>query len=157
MINERSVNRLQEDYVIRIHTEQNVEGQKQTLEMTSRAALQGEGMDYTITYLDEDGDLKGCKTRLHVENGRCVTISRDGAFESHMIVEKNVRHMSQHLTPYGAFMLGVSALQVDSDMKQSGGTLRFRYCTDVDMVPLGEISFDIRLTKCSQPPAPIQQ
>ena len=92
-----------------------------------------------------------------MENGRCVTISRDGAFESHMIVEKNVRHMSQHLTPYGAFMLGVSALQVDSDMKQSGGTLRFRYCTDVDMVPLGEISFDIRLTKCSQPPAPIQQ
>ncbi len=67
MIKERSVNRLQEDYVIRIHTEQNVEGQKQTLEMTSRAALQGEGMDYTITYLDEDGDLKGCKTRLHVE------------------------------------------------------------------------------------------
>ena len=157
MIKERSVNRLQEDYVIRIHTEQNVEGQKQTLEMTSRAALQGEGMDYTITYLDEDGDLKGCKTRLHVENGRCVTISRDGAFESHMIVEKNVRHMSQHLTPYGAFMLGVSALQVDSDIKPDGGFLRFRYCTDVDMVPLGEIFFDIRLTKLDHPPAALLQ
>ena len=157
MKKERRVNRLQEEYMIRIHTEQNVEGEKQTLDMTSRAALQGEGMDYTITYLDEDGDLKGSTTSLHVENGRCVTISRDGAYESHMIVEKSVRHMSQHLTPYGTFMLGVSALQVDSDIKKDGGFLRFRYCTDVDMVPSAEIFFDIRLTKLDHPPAPLMQ
>lgn len=148
---------MREDYIIHILTEQNVDGQKETLEMTSRAALQGEGMDYTITYLDEDGDLKGSTTRLHVENGKCVTIIRDGAYESHMIVEQNVRHMSQHLTPYGAFMLGVSALQVDSDIKKDGGTLRFRYCTDVDMVPLGEISFDIRLTRLEQSSASLFQ
>ena len=41
---------MREDYIIHILTEQNVDGQKETLEMTSRAALQGEGMDYTITY-----------------------------------------------------------------------------------------------------------
>ena len=142
--------------MIRIHTVQNVEGQKQTLDMTSRAALEGDERDYTITYLDEDGDLRST-TRLHVEDGRCITISRDGSFESHMVLEQNVRHMSQHQTPYGAFMLGVSALQVQSDMKQSGGTLRFRYCTDVDMVPLGEFSFDIQLTKPERPAAPISQ
>jgi len=140
--------------MIRIHTVQNVEGQKQTLDMTSHAALEGCEADYTITYLDEDGDLKGSTTRLHVENGRCVTISRDGSFESHMVLEQNVRHMSQHQTPYGAFMLGVSALQVQSDMKPNGGTLRFRYCTDVDMVPLGEISFDISLTRLDHAGAP---
>ena len=132
--------------MIRIHTEQLMDGQKETLEMTSRAALQGEGMDYTITYLDEDGDLKGSTTSLHVENGRCITITRDGDYGSHMVIEQRVRHMSQHQTPYGSFMLGVSAQQIESDIKKSGGTLRFRYCTDVDMVPLGEISFDIRLT-----------
>jgi uncharacterized beta-barrel protein YwiB (DUF1934 family) len=140
--------------MIRIHTVQNVEGQKQTLDMTSRAALEGDAADYTITYLDEDGDLRGSTTRLRVENGRCVTISRDGSFESHMVVEQNVRHMSQHNTPYGAFMLGVSALQVQSDMNPNGGTLRFRYCTDVDLVPLGEISFDISLTRLEQAGAP---
>ncbi len=143
-----------EDYMIRIHTVQNVEGQKQTLDMTSRAALEGDEQDYTITYLDEDGDLRGSTTRLHVEDGRCITISRDGSFDSHMVLEQNVRHMSQHQTPYGAFMLGVSALQVRSDMNRSGGTLHFRYCTDVDMVPLGEISFDISLTRLEPTGAP---
>ena len=33
MKKERRVNRLQEEYMIRIHTEQNVEGEKQTLDM----------------------------------------------------------------------------------------------------------------------------
>ena len=64
-----------------------------------------------------------------------------------MIVEKNVRHISHHTTPYGSFSLGVSALAIDSKMKKNGGTLNFRYCTDIDMHPLGEIEFDITLEK----------
>ena len=138
---------MQEEFIIRIHTEQITDGKTEVLDMTSHAALQGEEADYTITYFDEDGDLKGSTTQLHVENGRCITISRDGAYESHMVVEQNVRHISRHQTPYGTFMLGVSARQVQSKINKDGGTLRFRYYTDVDMVPFGEIAFDIHLTR----------
>ena len=148
---------MQEDCLIRIHTVQTMDGKQETLDITSHATLQGEEPDYTITYPDEGGELDGCVTQLHVKDGRCVTISREGAYETQMILEPSVRHISQHQTPFGSFMLGVSALQVQSNMKRNGGTLRFRYCTDVDMVPLGEFSFDIQLTKPEPSSAPAAQ
>ena len=136
---------MKENYLIEIRSTQEVDGEREVLELTSRAALSGTGDDYVITYTDEDGDLAGTTTTLHVENGRRVTISRKGGYQSHMIIEERVRHISQHNTPYGSFMLGVSALQVQSDIQKNGGILHFRYCTDVDMVPLGEIDFQITL------------
>ena len=139
---------LKDDYLITLHTVQETDGDKDIIEMTARASLRGEGDDYYITYTDEDGDLEGCVTTLHVENGSCITISRNGSYNSHMIVEKNVRHISHHTTPYGSFSLGVSALNISSKMKRSGGTLDFRYCTDIDMHPLGEIQFNIKLEQC---------
>lgn len=137
---------LQEDYLISIHTCQEVEGEKDVIEMTTLASLEGEDNDYYITYIEDDNGLAGTKTVLHVENKSCITICREGGYNSHMIVEKNVRHISQHITPYGSFMLGVSALNIDSKMKKDGGTLNFKYCTDVDMIPVGEIEFNITLT-----------
>ena len=48
-------------------------------------------------------------------------------------------------TPYGEFMIGVCALRVESQITQNGGSLLFRYCTDADMVPLGEVEFKMTL------------
>ena len=125
---------MQQDCLIRIHTVQNMDGKQETLDITSHATLQGEEPDYIITYHDEGGELDGCVTQLRVKDGRSVTISREGAYETQMILEPNVRHM-----------------------KRNGGTLRFRYCTDVDMVPLGEFTFDIQLTKPGASAAPAAQ
>ena len=130
------------DNLITLHTVQETDGDKDILDMTARASLRGGEDDYYITYTDEDGDLEGCETTLHVENGSCITISRKGSYNSHMIVEKNVRHISHHTTPYGSFSLGVSALNISSKIKKGGGTLDFSYCTDIDMHPLGEIEFN---------------
>ncbi|MCM1392426.1 MAG: DUF1934 domain-containing protein [Ruminococcus sp.] len=130
-----------------IVTNQEVDGEKEVIEMTTLASLKGKADDYYITYTDEDGDLAGCRTTLHVENGSCVTIRREGSYDSHMIIEKNVRHISHHTTPYGSFALGVSALGVDSSVSPKGGKLSFRYATDIDMRPVGEIEFNITLTK----------
>ncbi len=136
---------MKENYLITLHTIQDTDGEREIIDMTAGASLKGEENDYYITYTDEDGDMKGCITTLHVENGRCITISRNGSYDSHMIVEKDVRHISHHNTPYGSFSLGISAININSKMKKDGGTLNFKYSTDIDMHPLGEIEFNIRL------------
>lgn len=138
---------MKENYVVNIVTNQDVEGQREVIEMTTLASFKGREDDYYISYTDEDGDLEGCRTTLHVENGSCVTIRREGSYDSHMIIEKNVRHISHHITPYGSFALGVSALGVDSSVSRKGGKLHFKYATDIDMRPLGEIEFNITLTQ----------
>lgn len=126
-------------------TRQDCEGEKDTIEMTALADFCGDCDDYYITYTDDDGELKGCKTTLHVENESLITISRDGGYDAHMIIEKNARHISHHATPYGSFSMGISALDVFSAMTKDGGKLNFRYTTDIDLHPVGEIEIDITI------------
>lgn len=139
----KGLDKVKENFLMTMITHQLIEGEKEVIEMTSLASFEGNADDYSITYCDEDGDLKGCKTTLHVEKGSMVTIRREGDYSSHIIVEKNARHISHHVTPYGTFAMGVSALDVDSKMTEKGGKLSFRYSTDMDMRPIGEIQFDI--------------
>ncbi len=132
---------MEESYLVSIHSVQTIEGQKESLDMTAPAALEWAQDSYTITYTDAGGDLKGTVTHVQVENGRRVTVTREGDYQTNLVLEPNVRHLTHYDTPYGSFMIGVCALRVESDMKAQGGTLIFRYCTDVDMVPLGEVEF----------------
>lgn len=136
---------MSEDYIITLVSRQTVEGETSEVEMTALADFQGNEDDYRVRYTDEDGDLAGCVTTLHVENGRCITMSRDGDYGSHMIIEKGVRHVSQNGTPYGTFSLGIRATGIESTIKDGNGTLRFQYVTDIDLHPLGEIEFHITL------------
>lgn len=136
---------MKEDYLMTMITHQDVEGEKEVIEMTTVADFRGDADDYYISYTDDDGELKGCKTTLHVQKGNCITIMREGSYDSHIIVEKNARHLSHHSTPYGSFSLGVSALDIDSNMTDFGGKLNFRYATDIDLHPMGEIEFDITI------------
>lgn len=138
---------MKEDYLMTMITHQDVEGDKEVIEMTTVADFSGDSDNYYISYTDDDGDLKGCKTTLHVEQGRMITILREGSYNSHMIIERNSRHMSHHTTPYGSFSLGVSALDIESAMTKTGGKLNFRYATDVDLRPMGEIEFDITISQ----------
>lgn len=140
------VKKVKENYLMTMVTHQLVEGEKEVIEMTTVADFKGTENDYYITYSDDDGELKGCTTTLHVEDGRLITICREGGYDSHIIVEKNSRHVSHHQTPYGSFAMGVSALDIESNMTENGGSLNFKYCTDMDLHPMGEIEFDITIT-----------
>lgn len=124
-----------------------MDGQTDTLELTAIAEFKGDEKDYYITYYDNEGDLRDCITTLHVENGSFITISRKGDNALYMVIEKNVRHISQHSIPEGSFSMGVSASVVESNMTPDGGTLRFKYTTDIEMHPLTEIEMDIEIRR----------
>lgn len=141
------MHKVKEDYLMTMITHQDVEGEKEVIEMTAVAEFKGSANDYYISYSDDDGELKGCKTTLHVENGSLITIRREGAYDSHMVIEKNVRHVSHHNTPYGSFSMGFSAAEVESQMTKEGGKLNFKYSTDIDMRPVGEIEFEITIAQ----------
>lgn len=137
---------MEQEFLISVLTRQEIEGEKEELEIMTKATLQGEKNDYVISYTEQEEDGSQSVTTLHVENGKCITVSREGAISTHMIVENDVRHISHHVTPYGAFSMGVSSLGIESDMDENGGILRFRYMTDIEMTPLGKIEFDITLS-----------
>ncbi len=134
------------EFLINILTKQEVEGEKDEIEIITKATVEGEKDDYTISYTEQEEDNSESHTVLHVENGRCISVTREGAINTHMVVEKDVRHISHHITPYGAFSMGISAIYVDSDIDSDGGKLSFAYATDIEMSPVGRIEFIINLT-----------
>ena len=67
-----------------------------------------------------------------------------------MIIEKDVRNLSHHVTPYGSFSMGVCGKEIISEMTDEGANLRFSYATDIENNPLGVIEFDITARKKSK-------
>lgn len=137
-------------FLISVLTRQEIEGEKEELEIMTRATLKGEKNDYTIIYKEQEEDGSESETTLRVEDESRITVSREGTISTHLTLKKDVRTLSHHVTPYGAFSMGILCVNVESDMTENGGGLRFRYMTDIEMNPLGEIEFDITLSPIVQ-------
>ena len=135
---------MKKEFLISVLTKQVIEGEKEELEIMTKAFLDYNGDSYVINYTEEEDDGSKSETTLQVEKDK-ITVSREGAISTHMVIQKGVRTLSHHVTPYGAFSMGVAAVEIDSDIKENGGVLRFRYMTDLENAPLGEIEFDITL------------
>ena len=135
---------MKKEFLISVLTKQLIEGEKEELEILTKAFLELKQDSYVIKYTEEEEDGSKSETTLQVEKDK-ITVSREGAISTHMVIQKGVRTLSHHVTPYGAFSMGVAAVEIDSDIKENGGVLRFRYMTDLENAPLGEIEFDITL------------
>ncbi len=139
----RKVKMMKEDYLVTIVTNQEIEGEHELLEVTTHGHLEGEGDSYTLIYTEQEEDGTESTTKLQVEKGSLVTVNREGSISTYMIIEREVRHLSHHVTPYGSFSMGVCGNEIMSDMTAEGGKLRFSYATDIEKNPLGTIEFDI--------------
>lgn len=135
---------MEKNFLISVLTKQEIEGEREELEVMTKASLSFTEDGYEISYTEEEEDGSQSETNLRIENGS-ITVSREGVISTHMILTKGVRNLSHHVTPYGAFSMGVEATVIESEMNESGGILRFVYKTDIEMKPLGEIEFDITL------------
>ncbi len=134
---------MKEDYLVTIVTRQEIEGERELLEVTTHGHLEGDGDGYTLIYTEQEEDGAESTTKLQVEKGRLITVNREGSIATYMIIENEVRHYSHHVTPYGNFSMGVCGKEIMSDMTAEGGTLRFSYATDIEKNPLGVIEFEI--------------
>ncbi|MGN1118008.1 MAG: DUF1934 domain-containing protein [Acutalibacteraceae bacterium] len=131
---------------IKIISSQYAEDDKETIIAHTEAVVSGESDDYTITYIETQGDLVGEKTSLRVRNGRKVSISRKSpAFSSLIIIERGIRHITHYSNSGLSFNMGISCSELVSDFE--GGRLYFRYETDMDLVPIGEIEFEFIFRK----------
>lgn len=143
----RKVKGMKEDYLVTIVTRQEIEGEKDLLEVTTHGHLEGEDESYILTYTEQEEDGTESTTRLQVQKDKSVTVNREGSISTYMVIERETRSLSHHVTPYGSFSMGVCGKELESNMTAVGGTLRFSYATDIENRPLGTIEFDITVKK----------
>ena len=138
---------MQMNYLVTIDTKQKIDGDEENLRVITHADLSVDKDDYTLIYTEQSRENGESRTEIRCEKGERISVVRFGeGMTTNIILEKGIRHISCHATPYGSFSMGITAAEIASDMDADGGTLSFRYLTDIENNPLGEISFDFAVT-----------
>ena len=131
------------NHLVTIDTKQKIDGDEENLRVITHASLEGDRNDYSLVYTEQSRENGESKTEIRCEKGERITVIRFGeGMTTNIVLEKGIRHISCHTTPYGAFSMGITAVEISSDMDSNGGTLHFKYATDIENTPLGEITFD---------------
>ena len=120
--------------------------------LTTVGKFWGNSMDYHIVYAEQDEELSGSETEIHVENESKVTLTRRGRYNSCLVIEPNQRHNCFYSTPAGEIMMGIFAKKVQSEVDELGGELFFNYTIDFNsgFASENELKITIRKKELSQ-------
>ncbi len=117
--------------LITIHDYHDVQGQREKSELTTTAEIFGNADDYSVIYKEQSEELMGCTTTIRVENSSRVTVSRKGAYNTELKMEKGKRNLCCYNTPVGQIMMGVFTSSIRSDFKENEKiVLDFSYSLD---------------------------
>lgn len=124
---------MKKDVVITIKGVQTVDGEKDTVELTTLGNFYRKNETYYLTYLESEATgFAGQRTTLKLEDNRRVTMIRHGGGESSLIVEKGVRHQCQYDTGYGSLLIGVNGDDIQNEITDDGGSFLFKYTLDIN-------------------------
>ncbi len=113
--------------IIKIVGTQTVDGETETVELTTVGSLEQTAEGWKIRYEESEATgMEGTTTIVHVSPDK-VTLERTGSNAGFLVLEKHRRHHSNYNTPYGAIDLGTYATAIDYHLTPRGGELRFAY------------------------------
>jgi len=115
--------------------------------LTTVGKFWGNSMDYYIVYAEQDEELSGSETEIHVENENKVTMTRRGKYNTTLVIEPNQRHNCFYNTPAGELMMGIFAKTVVSEVDELGGELTFSYTIDFNSGFASENELKITIRK----------
>ena len=129
------------EVIIDIESIIDTDGDISRTQMTIVGTYFGTPKDYCIQYKEIGGELDGCVTLLRVKNNKTVTLIRKGSYNSEITIEHKKRHVCHYDTPYGALLMGIFAQEIESNLTDVGGKLRFKYTVDFnsDLVSTNEM------------------
>lgn len=129
---------LKEDFIIRIKSRIEQDGDTQSIELMTRGSFVLKNGSYYITYKEtETTGYEGCVTtlKLAADSSR-VAMMRFGQASTQLLIEKARRNLCHYETGYGSMTLGVTADEIDCRLTEAGGSARFSYLLDADSAEL---------------------
>ncbi|MGN0578350.1 MAG: DUF1934 domain-containing protein [Ruminiclostridium sp.] len=101
---------------------------------------------YILRYDESDGiGYESCKVKITVTD-KAILIERSGPAAASLTIEAGVKHHCVYGTPYGEFTMGINAYEVESELNDEGGRLRFRYSIDVNSDFISENEMHITIS-----------
>lgn len=137
---------------INIKSVQIAENERDTTELFTCGKLSfpksrrgGDASDYTLSYNESEvTGFAGNKISLAVTGDNMVVMQRSGNAPSNLIIEKGKKHHCHYGTPYGDFMVGITADDVVCSFNGNGddnsveGSLYLKYTIDINSTLMSE-------------------
>ncbi|MDD6262251.1 MAG: DUF1934 domain-containing protein [Clostridiales bacterium] len=127
------------------------EGEKETVEFVTDGTMRRCGSGWVIRYEESElTGLEGVWTTVTAEDGK-ITVDRSGSFESHMIFEKNQKHLSLYETPVGVLSIGTIALGMEHSIDDGGGKIAIEYRLEIENAFASRSSIELTVKRMNEP------
>jgi len=121
------------DVMITLKSIQSTGKDKEEMELITQGKYRKTSDGFVISYDESEATgYEGSKTILTTIGESQVTMERKGSTTSNLVIEKNKKHHCHYGTPYGDFMVGITANDIKSNLDIDGGELYFKYVIDIN-------------------------
>ena len=117
-----------------------IDQEPDTIELTTEADLQGEGVLFLRYAESELTGLAGTTTVFEIRRDR-VILRRTGSVTSEMVFVRGNIHESLYNTPEGALMITIRTTAIDDEMTLEGGNLHVAYDITIEGLGMGKIDY----------------
>ncbi|MDA8234581.1 MAG: DUF1934 domain-containing protein [Clostridia bacterium] len=108
-------------------TQVNELGEEDTIELITKGNYFFKNESYYIIYNEtEISGMEGTTTSLKAEPRR-ITLNRMGSAEQKQVFEVNTLNISNCVTPFGTWVMGVIPSKVEVDLTDMGGSINLEY------------------------------
>ena len=124
--------------------EQSYPGQDpDVIELVTEGTLEDLDDGWKLCYEESElTGLAGVCTTFQIQD-KTVTLIRTGKLNSQMVFEEGVPHDSLYEMEFGALMLTVCAIRVETNLTQAGGTIDLKYSIEVEHNAAGMIDYHL--------------
>lgn len=140
---------MKENFLITVTGTQIVDGEKETIKLTTAGEFSFDGHKYYIRYREYDNEDPNVyfDNTVEVQDNDIVTVIRNGAANSRLTLERGRRHLCHYNTMFGDLMVGVFAGMIENNLSKKGGILQASYTLDFNAGLVSKNEIHIKVTE----------
>ena len=113
---------------------QQIDHDKDKIELTTIGTIRDDGSAYIIRYTEEQTPpLAPVKVTVRIQKDEsAVQMTRTGAYDSCLMIEKSKRNLCRYGTEFGDILLGIYGREIEAKIDDSTGSFFFGYDVDIN-------------------------
>lgn len=137
---------MKKNVVLSIRGQQSYAGQEpDVIELVTEGVLEKHGEGWDLSYEETAlTGMEGVTTTFTVAPDKIV-LTRTGKLNSQMVFQEGIPHDSLYQMDFGALMLSVTALRIDSKIDMNGGQIDLSYKIDIEQTAAGVIDYHLEI------------
>lgn len=142
---------MEKNVLITIQSSQSVDGEEAApAELISSGVYQYSPEQQSLSYMESQlTGLEGTRTHFLVSEGE-VVMSRTGTVTSRMVFHRGQKHHFLYETPYGTLSMGLDTHLIETDLNESGGSMRVEYDLSFENALISRNKIHINIKETSE-------